>query len=66
MRLIHGGSGPPLKLLAKAKSDENERRQRVADYGKRSFSLLNSLKFLLRAKRNRGGLWVGDQALTWI
>ena len=30
-RLIRGGSGPPLKLLAKAKSDENERRQRVAD-----------------------------------
>ena len=30
-RLIRGGSGPPLKLLAKAKSDKNERRQRVVD-----------------------------------
>ena len=30
-RLIRGGSGPPLKLLAKAKSDENERRLRVRD-----------------------------------
>ena len=29
--LIRGGSGPPLKLLAKAKSDENERRQKVRD-----------------------------------
>ena len=29
--LIRGGSGPPLKLLAKAKSDQNKRRQRVAD-----------------------------------
>ena len=45
-KLSYGGSGPPLKLLAEAKSDENERRLRVRDYGKRSFSLLNSLKFL--------------------
>ena len=27
----YGGSGPPLKLLAEAKSDENERRLRVGD-----------------------------------
>ena len=38
--LIRGGSGPPLKLLAKAKSDENERRQGVWDYGKRTFSAI--------------------------
>ena len=32
-REVPGGSrgGPPLKLLAKAKSDENERRQKVRD-----------------------------------
>ena len=29
--LSYGGSGPPLKLLAEAKSDENERRLRVGD-----------------------------------
>ena len=29
--LSYGGSGPPLKLLAEAKSDENKRRLRVGD-----------------------------------
>ena len=29
--LSYGGSGPPLKLLAEAKSDENQRRLRVGD-----------------------------------